>query len=159
MYSLHLSNFFTSFVVINHCFVLDDVTYGTCLINDFSTSARGTNLLIHYAHSYLVPIDATQIPYLYVFVEIKVNVNSLIETIKLNFGDSVYLNRIVLARTIQFSTAIWVTKPELERAGFRVFTPHVEPLSASEVGIGKPVPKPGRFCADLDVVLGFHGVT
>ncbi|KAK6912363.1 Diphthamide synthesis DPH1/DPH2 [Dillenia turbinata] len=154
MYSLHLSDIFTSFAAVDHCFILGDVTYGACCVDDFSASALGADLLIHYGHSCLVPIDSTQIPCLYVFVEIKINVDSLIETIKLNFGDSVDLNRIVLAGTIQFSAAIRAAKPELERAGFKVLIPQAKPLSAGEV-LGCTAPRVPKMSTGCDDVLVF----
>ena len=55
MYSLLLSDIFISFSDIIHYFILGDVTYGACCVDD---------LLIHY--SCLVPIDANKIPCLYV---------------------------------------------------------------------------------------------
>ncbi|KAK6933408.1 Diphthamide synthesis DPH1/DPH2 [Dillenia turbinata] len=117
MYSLHLFDIFTR----RHQPLLHPWRrhLRACCTNGFSASALGANLLIHYGHYCFVPIDATQIPCLYVFVEIKINVDSLIKTIKLNFGD-VDVNRIVFAGTTQFSAVIWAAKPELERAGFRV---------------------------------------
>lgn len=47
---------------------------------------------------------------------------------------------IVLAGTIQFSSAIRAAKPELENRGFRVLIPQSKPLSAGEV-LGCTAPK------------------
>ncbi|KAJ1391234.1 Diphthamide synthesis DPH1/DPH2 [Sesbania bispinosa] len=138
MYSLALSDIFTTFAGVSHCFILGDVTYGACCIDDFSAIALGADLLIHYGHSCLVPIDSTTIPCLYVFVDIKINVDHLIDTVRLNlesFGKS-----IVLAGTIQFASAIRAAKPELEKHGFRVLIPQSKPLSAGEV-LGCTAPK------------------
>lgn len=41
--------------------ILGDVTYGACCIDDFTAKKLGTELLIHYGHSCLVPINATVI--------------------------------------------------------------------------------------------------
>ncbi|KDP36406.1 hypothetical protein JCGZ_08675 [Jatropha curcas] len=137
MYSLVLSDIFTSFAGISHCFILGDVTYGACCVDDLSALALGADLLIHYGHSCLVPIDATKIPCLYVFVDIKVDVERLISTIRLNLNDK---KSIVLAGTIQFATAIREAKPELEGMGLSVFIPQSKPLSAGEV-LGCTAPK------------------
>jgi 2-(3-amino-3-carboxypropyl)histidine synthase len=51
---------------------MGDVTYGACCIDDFSAAALGAQLLVHYGHSCLVPVDVTSIPCLYVFVDIQV---------------------------------------------------------------------------------------
>lgn len=137
MYSLILSDIFTSFAEAAHCFILGDVTYGACCVDDLSASALNADLLIHYGHSCLVPVDFTKIPCLYVFVEIKIDVNRLIETIKLNITDS---TKIVLAGTIQFASAIRAAKPELDKHGFTVLIPQSKPLSAGEV-LGCTAPK------------------
>ncbi|KAJ4716914.1 2-(3-amino-3-carboxypropyl)histidine synthase subunit 1 [Melia azedarach] len=137
MYSLILSDIFTSFAEAAHCFILGDVTYGACCVDDLSASALNADLLIHYGHSCLVPVDFTKIPCLYVFVEIKIDVNRLIETIKLNITDS---TKIVLAGTIQFASAIRAAKPELDKHGSTVLIPQSKPLSAGEV-LGCTAPK------------------
>ncbi|CAN0890951.1 2-(3-amino-3-carboxypropyl)histidine synthase subunit 1 [Linum grandiflorum] len=136
MYSLILADIFTAFSDVDHCFVLGDVTYGACCVDDFSAVSLGADLLIHYGHSCLVPIDNTKIPCLYVFVEIKIDVNRLIDTVKLNFTDKT----IVLAGTIQFGGAIRETKPELEKHGLQVLIPQSKPLSSGEV-LGCTAPK------------------
>ncbi|KAJ7968125.1 2-(3-amino-3-carboxypropyl)histidine synthase subunit 1 [Quillaja saponaria] len=138
MYSLVLSDIFTSFAGASHCFVLGDVTYGACCVDDLAASALGADILIHYGHSCLVPIDSTTIPCLYVFVDIKINVDRLIDTVKLNLQSS--STNLVLAGTIQFASAIRAAKPELEKHGFRVLVPQSKPLSAGEV-LGCTAPK------------------
>ncbi|KAF2309301.1 hypothetical protein GH714_001547 [Hevea brasiliensis] len=65
MYSLILSDIFIAFAGVTHCFILGDVTYGACCVDDLSALALGADLLIHYGHSCLVPIDATKVPCLY----------------------------------------------------------------------------------------------
>ncbi|KAJ7946673.1 2-(3-amino-3-carboxypropyl)histidine synthase subunit 1 [Quillaja saponaria] len=138
MYSLVLSDIFTTFAGVSHCFVLGDVTYGACCVDDLAASALGADILIHYGHSCLVPIDSTTIPCLYVFVDIKINVDHLIDTVKLNLESS--NTNLVLAGTIQFASAIRAAKPELEKHGFRVLVPQSKPLSAGEV-LGCTAPK------------------
>lgn len=136
MYSLVISDILTAFAAVDRVFILGDVTYGACCVDDLSAEALGADLLIHYGHSCLVPVDNTVIPCLYVFVDIKIDVSKLISTIELNLRDQVSdidVNKIVLAGTIQFGTAIRVAKPELEKLGFRVLVPQSKPLSAGEV--------------------------
>ncbi|XP_075651179.1 2-(3-amino-3-carboxypropyl)histidine synthase subunit 1 [Castanea sativa] len=130
MYSLVLSDIFTSFASISHCFVLGDVTYGACCVDDLAASALGADLLIHYGHSCLVPIDSTSIPCLYVFVDIQIDTSCLLQTLELNLPTTTTL---FLAGTIQFASAIRAIKPDLEKIGFRVSIPQSKPLSAGEV--------------------------
>ncbi|KAI6678627.1 hypothetical protein NL676_039423 [Syzygium grande] len=131
MYSLLLSDVFAAFAAVEHCFVLGDVTYGACCVDDLSALALGADLLIHYGHSCLVPVDTTTVPCLYVFVEIRIDVGHLVETLKLNLGGE--CSDVVIAGTIQFAGAIRAAKPELESCGFRVLVPQAKPLSAGEV--------------------------
>ena len=85
MYTLVLSDIFSAFGTLDTCFVLGNVTYGACCVDDLSATSLGADLLIHYGHNCLVPIDATTIPCLYVFVDIGINVNHLINAVKINF--------------------------------------------------------------------------
>lgn len=149
MYSLILSDIFTSFADVTHCFILGDVTYGACCVDDLSASALNADLLIHYGHSCLVPVDFTRIPCLYVFVEIKIDVNRLIDTIKVNYSDP---GKLILAGTIQFASAIRAAKPELEKQGFKVMIPQSKPLSAGEV-LGCTAPKIPARESDFNLVF------
>ncbi|CAN6822261.1 unnamed protein product [Brassica oleracea var. botrytis] len=153
MYALTLSDIFTSFAGASHCFVLGDVTYGACCVDDFSASALGADLLIHYGHSCLVPIDSTKIPCLYVFAEIQIDVKCLLSTIHLNLSSD-DVKSIILAGTIQFTSAIRAVKPELEKQGFSVLIPQSKPLSAGEV-LGCTAPKVTRVDDHKDAVLVF----
>ncbi|CAA7035110.1 unnamed protein product [Microthlaspi erraticum] len=158
MYALTLSDIFTSFAGASHCFVLGDVTYGACCVDDFSACALGADLLIHYGHSCLVPIDSTKIPCLYVFVEIQIDVKCLLNTIHLNLSNDDAKN-IILAGTIQFTSAIRAVKPELEKQGFSVLIPQSKPLSAGEV-LGCTAPKISRVddgCKDAVLVFVADG--
>ncbi|CAH8353934.1 unnamed protein product [Eruca vesicaria subsp. sativa] len=155
MYALTLSDIFTTFAGATHCFVLGDVTYGACCVDDFSASALGADLLIHYGHSCLVPVDedTMKVPCLYVFVEIKIDVKCLVDTIRLNLGD---VENIILAGTIQFNSAVRAVKPALENEGFKVLVPQSKPLSAGEV-LGCTAPKVRKVegCDEEDYVLVF----
>ncbi|XP_010458072.1 PREDICTED: diphthamide biosynthesis protein 1-like [Camelina sativa] len=156
MYALTLSDIFTSFAGALHCFVLGDVTYGACCVDDFSAVALGADLLIHYGHSCLVPIDSTKIPCLYVFVDIQIDVKCLLNTIHLNLTSDA--KNIVLAGTIQFSSAIRAVKPDLEKLGFNVLIPQSKPLSAGEVlGCTAPKIKMVEGCEDQVLVFVADG--
>lgn len=74
-----------SFAGAEHVFILGDVTYGACCIDDFSARALEADLLVHYGHSCLVPVDVTTIACLYVFVDIQIDIQHLVETIKWAF--------------------------------------------------------------------------
>ncbi|KAF5369865.1 hypothetical protein D9758_001273 [Tetrapyrgos nigripes] len=65
--------------------ILGDVTYGACCVDDYTARALGCDMLIHYGHSCLVPLDQTTIKTLYVFVEIQIDSDHLEKTIRMNF--------------------------------------------------------------------------
>lgn len=63
--------------------ILGDVTYGACCVDDFSAAALEADLLVHYGHSCLVPVDVTgRVPCIYVFVDIRIDVQHMLETIR-----------------------------------------------------------------------------
>lgn len=132
LYSLIISDILTAFAGVTHCFVLGDVTYGACCIDDLSSRALDAHLLVHFGHSCLVPIDSTIIPVLYIFVEIAINTSKLLQELNHNFTPA-DANNFIMAGTIQFSNAIRTVKPKLEDLGFRVLIPQSKPLSAGEV--------------------------
>lgn len=142
---------------------MGDVTYGACCIDDFSAAALGAELLVHYGHSCLVPVDNTTIPCLYVFVDIQIDVDHLVDTIRLNFpaaaeaeAESTGLQqqqqdaeaansssqpeqqgqavppRIILAGTIQFSSAIQLARQRLAAEYPSLAIPKCKPLSPGE---------------------------
>lgn len=62
---------------------MGDVTYGACCVDDFSAAALGADFLVHYGHSCLVPVDVTSdIPCIYVFVDIQIDVDHLVQTVR-----------------------------------------------------------------------------
>lgn len=62
--------------------MLGDVTFGACCVDDMSARQLGADLLVHYGHSCLVPVDVTSMPCLYVFVDIAVDLPHLVDTIR-----------------------------------------------------------------------------
>ncbi|KAL6533621.1 hypothetical protein OROHE_013454 [Orobanche hederae] len=153
MYSLVISDILTTFAGATHCFILGDVTYGACCVDDLSARALDAHLLVHFGHSCLVPIDSTTIPVLYVFVEISINTRKLLEELNYNFSPD-KTSSFVMAGTIQFSNAIRAVKPDLENLGFRVIIPQSKPLSAGEVlGCTAPSVKLQTSAGKDDVII------
>ncbi|UZJ51128.1 hypothetical protein CBS101457_000448 [Exobasidium rhododendri] len=68
--------------------IMGDVTYGACCVDDYTARALGADMLIHYGHSCLVPVDQTSIRSLYVFVEIAIDPIHLHATVRSNFPPS-----------------------------------------------------------------------
>ncbi|XP_076264908.1 diphthamide biosynthesis 1 [Rhynchophorus ferrugineus] len=136
------------------CLLMGDVTYGACCIDDLTAKALGVELLVHYGHSCLVPIDQTaNIKVLYIFVDIKIDPLHFVDSIKLNFDKSVKLG---LVSTIQFVTTLQAVTKLLTNDGYDVSIPQFKPLSPGEIlGCTAPVLK----CCDTVIYLGdgrFH---
>lgn len=134
--------------------IMGDVTYGACCIDDLTAKALGVELLIHYGHSCLVPIESTDnFKVLYIFVDIKIDPLHFIETIKLNFKTD---TRLAFVSTIQFVTTLQAACSNLSESGYHIKLPQFKPLSPGEIlGCTAPVLK----CADAVVYLGdgrFH---
>lgn len=110
--------------------IMGDVTYGACCVDDYTAIALGADLLIHYGHSCLIPIDQTNgIKVLYVFVDIKIDSLHFIESVKLNFPAT---KKLALVSTIQFVATLHSVANELRQLGFDVTIPQTKPLSAGE---------------------------
>lgn len=133
--------------------IMGDVTYGACCVDDFSARALGADVLVHYGHSCLVPIDRTEgIQMLYVFVDIKIDTVHFVETLKHNFSPGTSL---ALVSTIQFVTALQSVSEHLKDE-YRIILPQCKPLSPGEI-LGCTSPK--LTGADDIVYLGdgrFH---
>ena len=113
--------------------IFGDVTYGACCVDDFTAVSLGCDLLVHFAHSCLVPVTSMLdgIKVLYVFVDIKFDVWHLVQSLKHNLPQG---SRLVIASTIQFVTTIHAVKRELEKDSFfTVSIPQSRPLSKGEV--------------------------
>ena len=65
--------------------IIGDENYGACCIEDESGVAIEADFIIHYGHSCLVPITDTKLKVLYVFVDILIDIENLVQTILLNF--------------------------------------------------------------------------
>lgn len=136
-------------------FIMGDVTYGACCIDDYTARALGCDLLVHYAHSCLIPVDVTKIKTLYVFVDISIDTSHLLATLERNFEAG---KTIAMVGTIQFNATLHTIKPQLERAGFKVLIPQITPLSKGEI-LGCTSPRISPDAVDMILYLGdgrFH---
>nr|NVI71015.1 putative diphthamide biosynthesis protein 1 [Cucujiformia] len=128
--------------------------YGSCCVDDLTAQCLGVDLLVHYGHSCLVPVDQTKgVKVLYIFVDIKIDPRHFLETLKLNF---VIPSKLCLVSTIQFLTTLQAISSELKEIGYEVILPQSKPLSAGEI-LGCTAPTLG--CVDAIIYLGdgrFH---
>ncbi|KAI1640879.1 diphthamide biosynthesis protein 1 [Biscogniauxia mediterranea] len=136
--------------------IMGDVTYGACCIDDYTARALGCDLLVHYAHSCLIPVDVTKIKVLYVFVDISIDTSHLLASLERNFAPP---KTLAIVGTIQFNATIHGVRPTLEKAGFKVIIPQIAPLSKGEI-LGCTSPRlPDSENVDLILYLGdgrFH---
>jgi 2-(3-amino-3-carboxypropyl)histidine synthase len=130
LFATTISDILTQFCPGIETLIMGDVTYGACCIDDYTARAMGCDLLVHYAHSCLIPVDVTKIKTLYVFVDISIDTSHLLATLERNFASG---KTIALVGTIQFNATIHGVKPALERAGFNVLVPQIAPLSRGEI--------------------------
>ncbi len=155
MFATTISDILTRFCPGVDTFIMGDVTYGACCIDDYTARALGCDILVHYAHSCLIPVDVTKIKTLYVFVNISIDTTHLLATLEGNFQAG---KTIAMVGTIQFNATLHIVKPLLERAGFKILVPQILPLSKGEI-LGCTSPKLSTDAADLILYLGdgrFH---
>lgn len=136
-----MSAYFTSVGQSNIKFiVMGDLTYGACCIDDYLASSMGCDLIVHYAHSCLVPINQLNdnVKYLYIFLDIKFDLEHVIECIKHNFDPTV--DNIALASTIQFVMSVHELARQLRQSQFNITLPQSRPLSSGEI-LGCTAPK------------------
>lgn len=111
--------------------IMGDVTYGACCIDDFTAKALGADLLVHYGHSCLIPVDQTVgIKVLYVFVDIQIDPLHFVESVKLNFPIE---KKLAFVSTIQFVATLHLAAKELRTLGYDVNVPQSKPLSPGEI--------------------------
>lgn len=137
LFATTISDILTQFCPGISTLIMGDVTYGACCIDDYTARALGCDLLIHYAHSCLIPVAVTKIMTLYVFVSIGIDTQHLINTITSNFPAG---KKIAMVGTIQFNATIHGIAPALRREGYGVIVPQISPLSKGEIlGCTSPV--------------------
>ncbi|KAL8282174.1 hypothetical protein RB597_009735 [Gaeumannomyces tritici] len=149
LFATTISDILTQFCQGVETLIMGDVTYGACCIDDYTARALGCDLLVHYAHSCLIPVDVTKIKTLYVFVDISIDTSHLLATLERNFSAG---STIALVGTIQFNATIHGVRATLERAGFGVVVPQIAPLSRGEI-LGCTSPDLSRAAADKKVDL------
>ena len=155
LFATTISDILTRFCPGTETLIMGDVTYGACCIDDYTARALGCDILVHYAHSCLIPVDVTKIKTLYVFVDISIDTSHLLATLERNF---LLGKAIAMVGTIQFNATLHDVKPILERAGFKVLIPQITPLSKGEI-LGCTSPRLSNDQADLILYLGdgrFH---
>jgi 2-(3-amino-3-carboxypropyl)histidine synthase len=145
LFATTISDILTQFCPGISTLIMGDVTYGACCIDDFTARALGCDLLIHYAHSCLIPVAVTKIATLYIFVSISIDTQHLINTITENFPTG---KTIALVGTIQFNATLHGITSILRREGYFPLVPQIAPLSKGEI-LGCTSPsmaiKPGQF--------------
>ncbi|KAI8329404.1 putative diphthamide synthesis protein-domain-containing protein [Chlamydoabsidia padenii] len=124
--------------------IMGDVTYGACCIDDYTARALGCDFLVHYGHSCLVPVDITTINTLYVFVEIGIDNQHFINTVRKNFEKG---KRLALVCVIQFGAALQAARDALQE-DYSVQIPQAKPLSPGEL-LGCTSPK----LHDIDTII------
>ena len=130
LFATTISDILTQFCPGAETLIMGDVTYGACCVDDYTARALGCDLLVHYAHSCLVPVDVTRIKTLYVFVDITIDAGHLVASLERSFPSG---KTLALVGTIQFNATIHGVRGALERAGFRVLVPQIAPLSKGEI--------------------------
>lgn len=155
LFATTISDILTRFCPGTETLIMGDVTYGACCIDDYTARALGCDLLVHYAHSCLIPVDVTKIKTLYVFVDISIDTTHLLATLERNFQAG---KTIAMVGTIQFNATLHNAKPVLERAGFKILVPQIMPLSKGEI-LGCTSPRLSNDQVDIILYLGdgrFH---
>ena len=141
--------------------ILGDVTYGACCVDDLGAQALGAELLVHYGHSCLVPIQHTAIPCLYVFVEIAIDVQHLVDCLDLTLSKegTTAKPHVYLLGTIQFRHALSEAQHLLTEQGYySTSIPQAKPLSPGEVlGCTSPVLTSGKDNDDAIVLFVADG--
>lgn len=130
LFATTISDILTQFCPGTETIIMGDVTYGACCIDDYTARALGCDLLVHYAHSCLIPVDVTKIKTLYVFVDISIDTTHLLAALERNFQPG---KKIAMVGTIQFNATLHNVKAELEKAGFDILIPQIVPLSKGEI--------------------------
>ncbi|CAL3972047.1 unnamed protein product [Diplocarpon coronariae] len=146
LFATTISDILTQFCPGIETLIMGDVTYGACCIDDYTARALGCDLLIHYAHSCLIPVDVTTIKTLYVFVDISIDTAHLLSTLEKNFPSG---KSIAIVGTIQFNATLHGVREPLEKAGYKLLIPQISPLSKGEI-LGCTSP---RLTSEVDIIL------
>ncbi|OMH81428.1 Diphthamide biosynthesis protein 1 [Zancudomyces culisetae] len=155
LYSVVISDILEKYAEVETV-IMGNVTYGACCIDDYSAIAMGCDFMIHYGHSCLIPISQTKVKTLYVFVEIGIDLDHFVETIRVNFPkeDKVKLGFVGV---VQFISTLHLAKEKLKDE-YEIIIPQVKPLSPGEI-LGCTSPRLKKGDVDHVVFLGdgrFH---
>ncbi|EFN55489.1 hypothetical protein CHLNCDRAFT_23248, partial [Chlorella variabilis] len=142
LYACVIADILEGFGGVDQTFILGDVTFGACCVDDYSAAALGADFLVHYGHSCLVPVDVTSLPCMYVFVDIKMDTQHLVDSVRHNFAAG---TKLVLAGTIQFASCIQAARQQLAGDYPHIMVPQARPLSPGEV-LGCTAPKIAGQC-------------
>ena len=146
LFATTISDILTQFCPGIETLIMGDVTYGACCIDDYTARALGCDLLVHYAHSCLIPVSTTKIATLYIFVDIGIDTSHLLDTLIRNFATG---SKIAMVGTIQFNSTLHTVKSSLEKSGFSILIPQIMPLSKGEIlGCTSPT-----IPSDIDALL------
>jgi 2-(3-amino-3-carboxypropyl)histidine synthase len=148
LFATTISDILTQFCPGTETLIMGDVTYGACCIDDYTARALNCDLLVHYAHSCLIPLSASKIATLYIFVDISIDTDHLVKTLVRNISPG---KTIAMVGTVQFNATLHNVRPALEAEGLRVVTPQIAPLSKGEV-LGCTAPKL-EASANVDLIL------
>lgn len=148
MFATIISDILTQFCPGAETLIMGDVTYGACCIDDYTARALGCDFLVHYAHSCLIPVSATKIATLYIFVDITIDTDHLVKTLARNISPG---KTVAMVSTVQFSSTLHNIRPALEAEGLKVLVPQVAPLSKGEI-LGCTAPKMNRE-ENVDLIL------
>jgi 2-(3-amino-3-carboxypropyl)histidine synthase len=146
-----ISDILSEFAQLEEVFILGDVSYGACCIDDLTASALGAQLLVHFGHSCLVSVEHCKVPVLYVFVEIFIDLTHCLNTIRANLSPD---RRVFLSGTVQFSSALQHLAGELKQFFTEVVIPQAKPLSKGEVlGCTSPDLSSSPVSSCVDTIL------
>lgn len=129
MFATMLADIFREFCKVE-VIIMGDVTYGACCVDDYIASSLGADLMVHYAHSCLIPISSCKMNVLYVFVDIQIDLQHLIDTLKHNIPKDY---KLALVSTIQFVSSLRAAKHDIQNYFAEAFIPQAMPLSPGEI--------------------------
>lgn len=145
MFSLAIADIIKKFTGAD-AIVMGDVTYGACCVDDFAARSLGADLMVHYGHSCLVPIDVTTgLKMLYVFVDIKIDTAHFVDTVQHNLDPQ---TRLAIVSTVQFIATLPAAAAELRKSFASVVIPQSRPLSPGEI-LGCTAPR----LKDVDAIV------
>lgn len=138
LFSTIIADLIKEFSNIQEVIIIGDVTYGACCIDDYIAALNECQLIVHFAHSCLIPVNEMidNLKVLYIFVDIKFDIWHCVETFKKNFPLEQNQGKFVLASSIQFVSSVHSIAKELIKLNYNIEIPQAKPLSPGEI-LGK----------------------